>query len=57
MLSEAQETVEETLKSANATDAEREKAFETVNQIAARVEKANKLKLCLKPKDLMMRLL
>ena len=50
MLSEAQETVEETLKSANATDAEREKAFETVNQIAARVEKANNIETLLKAK-------
>lgn len=50
VLSEAQETVEETLKSANATDAEREKAFETVNQIAARVEKANNIETLLKAK-------
>ncbi len=39
-LDEAQEMVEETLKSANATDSERESALKSTGEIAARIEKA-----------------
>ncbi len=49
-LSEAQELVEETLKSANATDSEREEAFKTTSEIAKRVEKANNMESLLKAK-------
>lgn len=49
-LDEAQETVEETLKSANTTDSERETALKTVNDIAARIEKANNIETLLKAK-------
>lgn len=49
-LDEAQQLVEETLKSADTTDAERETALASVNQIAARVEKANNIETLLKAK-------
>ena len=49
-LTEAQELVEETLKSANATDSEREQALKTTSQIAERVEKANNIESLLKAK-------
>lgn len=49
-LDEAQQLVEETLKSANATDREREDALDTVNKITARVEKANNIETVLKAK-------
>lgn len=49
-LAEAQELVEETLKSANASDTEREKALEATNKIAARIEKANNIETLLKAK-------
>ncbi len=49
-LDEAQELVEETLKSANATDAERETALKTTQDIAKRVEKANNIETLLKAK-------
>ena len=49
-LDEAQQLVEETLKSANVTDDEREKALNAINQIAARVEKANNIETLLKAK-------
>ena len=49
-LDEAQELVEETLKSANATDAERETALKTTNDIAARIEKASNIETLLKAK-------
>ena len=50
VLSEAQELVEETLKSANATDAEREAALKTTNDFVARIEKANNIETLLKAK-------
>lgn len=49
-LSEAQELVEETLKSADISDAEREKALESTNAFAARIEKANNIETLLKAK-------
>ncbi len=49
-LDEAQEIVEETLKSANATDTEREEALKTTSAIASRVEKANNIETLLKAK-------
>lgn len=49
-LDEAQQMVEETLKSANATEQERENALNTVNKITARVEKANNIETVLKAK-------
>ena len=49
-LDEAQEMVEETLKSANATDTERETALKTTGEIAARIEKANNIETLLKAK-------
>lgn len=49
-LDEAQEIVEETLKSANATDSERETALKTTSDIAKRVEKANNIETLLKAK-------
>lgn len=49
-LDEAQELVEETLKSANATDAEREAALKTTSAIAERIEKANNIETLLKAK-------
>lgn len=49
-LDEAQELVEETLKSANATDAEREQALKTTAAIAKRIEKANNIETLLKAK-------
>ena len=49
-LDEAQEMVEETLKSADVTDAERESALKTTGEIAARIEKANNIETLLKAK-------
>lgn len=49
-LNEAQETVEETLKSADVTDSERAEALKTVNDISARIEKANNIETLLKAK-------
>ncbi len=49
-LDEAQETAEETLKSANATDAERQKALENINKMTARIEKANNIETLLSAK-------
>ncbi len=49
-LNEAQETVEETLKSANATDTERENALKAIGEMAARIEKANNIETLLKAK-------
>lgn len=49
-LDEAQQTVEETLKSANATDSEREDALKTLNALTARIEKANNIETVLKAK-------
>ncbi len=49
-LDEAQELTEETLKSANASDAERETALTAVNQFAERIEKANNVETLLKAK-------
>ena len=49
-LSEAQEMVEETLKSANVTDAEREAALKTTGEIAKRIENANNVETLLKAK-------
>ncbi len=50
MLAEAQELVEETLKSANATDAQREQALKTTAAIAEKIEKANNIETLLKAK-------
>ncbi len=49
-LDEAQEMVEETLKSANATDTEREAAIKATGAIANRIEKANNIETLLKAK-------
>lgn len=49
-LSEAQELVEETLKSADLTDDERQTALNGVNEFAARIEKANNIETVLKAK-------
>ena len=49
-LDEAQEIVEETLKSATATESEREAAFKTTGEIAERIEKANNIETLLKAK-------
>ena len=49
-LTEAQETAEETLKSANLTDDQREKALESVKEITLRIEKANNIETLLKAK-------
>lgn len=49
-LDEAQETVEETLKSADITDDERKSALESVNQLSSRIEKANNIETLLKAK-------
>ena len=49
-LDEAQEMVEETLKSATVTDSEREEALKTTANIAERVEKANNIETLLKAK-------
>ena len=46
-LDEAQEMVEETLKSANATDSERESALKATGDIAKRLEKANNIETLL----------
>ena len=47
---EAQEMVEETLKSASVTDAERQTALKGLNDMAARIEKANNIETLLKAK-------
>ena len=49
-LNEAQELVEETLKSASATKSEREIALKSTSDIAARIEKANNIETLLKAK-------
>ena len=49
-LEQAQELVEETLKSANATDSERQQALKSINDMAARLEKANNIETLLKAK-------
>ncbi len=49
-LTQAQELVEETLKSATVTDAEREQALKNINSIALRIEKANNIETLLKAK-------
>ena len=49
-LDEAQELVEETLKSASATDSEREQALKTTAQLASRIEKANNIETLLEAK-------
>lgn len=49
-LTEAQELTEETLKSADISDAEREKALESTNAFAQRIEKANNIETVLKAK-------
>ncbi|MBR5472566.1 MAG: SpoIIIAH-like family protein [Clostridia bacterium] len=49
-LAEAQELVEETLKSANASDKERETALKATTQLADRIEKANNIETLLKAK-------
>ncbi len=49
-LSEAQEIAEETLKSADVTDSEKQTALASVNQLSARVEKANNIETLLKAK-------
>ena len=49
-LDEAQEMVEETLKSASVTDAERETALKSVNTFASRIEKANNIETLIKAK-------
>ena len=49
-LAEAQETVEETLKSADITDDERKSALESVNKLSSRIEKANIIESLLKAK-------
>lgn len=49
-LSEAQELVEETLKSADLTDDERQTALSSVNAFASRIEKANSIETVLKAK-------
>jgi len=49
-LDEAQELVEETLKSANATSAEREEALKTITEIAQRIEKSKNIENLLKAK-------
>ena len=42
--------VEETLKSANVTDAEREAAFKSLDTMVARIERANNIETLLKAK-------
>ena len=49
-LDDAQELVEETLKSANASDSERQVALKATSQLAARIEKANNIETLLKAK-------
>ena len=49
-LSEAQELVEETLKSASATDEDRKTALSSTNLLASRIEKANNIETLLKAK-------
>ena len=49
-LNQAQELVEETLKSASVTDAEREKTLGSIELITKRIEKANNIETLLKAK-------
>ena len=49
-LSEAQELVEETLKSADITQEDKQKALESANLFASRIEKANNIETLLKAK-------
>lgn len=49
-LDEAQEMTEETLKSADVSDTEREKALTAVTQFSQRIEKANNIETLLKSK-------
>ena len=49
-LDEAQQLVEETLKSANITDDERQKALDDLNGLTKRVERANNIESLLKAK-------
>lgn len=49
-LDESQQMVEETLKSADITDAERKAALDKLDGLAARVEKANNIETLLKAK-------
>ena len=49
-LDEAQETVEESLKSATLTDEQREQTLGSVKEIALRIEKANNIETLLKAK-------
>lgn len=49
-LDDAQELVEETLKSATITEAEKQAALKTTSQIATRIEKANNIETLLKAK-------
>lgn len=49
-LDEAQEMAEETLKSANASDTERETALKSINAMASRIEKANNIESLIKAK-------
>ena len=49
-IDEAQQLVEETLKSANITDEEKKKALSEVTLLASRVEKANNIETLLKAK-------
>lgn len=49
-LDDAQELVEETLKSANASESERQAALQATSQIAERIEKANNIETLLKAK-------
>lgn len=49
-LDEAQEMAEETLKSASATDAERETALKSINAMSLRIEKANNIETLINAK-------
>lgn len=49
-IDEAQELIEETLKSANCTDEQRQKALENLNNVVNRIEKANNIETLLKAK-------
>jgi len=49
-LKEAQEMAEESLKSASASDDERQKALESINAFSARIEKSNNIETLLKAK-------
>lgn len=49
-LDEAQQIVEETLKSASVSESERQKGLESLNKITERIEKANNIETLLKAK-------